>query len=96
MPPKVAIAEAIRLSRKFATPESATFVNAILDALYKSPVLRKKNMSVFPHPCERDKPLSAYSTFGIGGPARFFSEVTAASRCRRSSVIVCLLNCAIS
>jgi UDP-N-acetylmuramate dehydrogenase len=33
-------------------------------------------MSVFPHPCERDKPLSAYSTFGIGGPARFFSEVT--------------------
>src|SRR5689334_24429610 len=40
-------------------------------------LLRKKNMSVFPHPCERDKPLSAYSTFGIGGPARYFSEVTA-------------------
>ncbi len=32
-PPKVAIAEAIRLSRKFATPESAAFVNAILDAI---------------------------------------------------------------
>jgi N utilization substance protein B len=35
IPPKVAIAEAIRLSRKFATAEAATFVNAILDAVYK-------------------------------------------------------------
>ncbi|MBY0529113.1 MAG: transcription antitermination factor NusB [Rhabdochlamydiaceae bacterium] len=35
VPPKVAIAEAIRLSRKFATPEAATFVNAILDAIYQ-------------------------------------------------------------
>ncbi len=35
IPPKVAMAEAIRLSRKFATPEGATFVNAILDALYR-------------------------------------------------------------
>lgn len=35
IPPKVAIAEAIRLSRKFATPEAATFVNAILDSVYK-------------------------------------------------------------
>lgn len=34
------------------------------------------NLSVFPHPCERDKRLSDYSTFGIGGPARFFSEVS--------------------
>lgn len=31
IPEKVAIAEGIRLSRKFSTPESATFVNAILD-----------------------------------------------------------------
>jgi transcription antitermination protein NusB len=36
IPPKVAIAEAIRLTRKFATPESSTFVNAILDSIYKS------------------------------------------------------------
>lgn len=36
IPPKVAIAEAIRLSRKFGTPESASFVNALLDNLYKS------------------------------------------------------------
>lgn len=34
IPPKVAIAEAIRLSRKFCTPESAAFVNAILDQLH--------------------------------------------------------------
>jgi transcription antitermination protein NusB len=34
VPPKVAIAEAIRLTRKFATPEAASFVNAILDSIY--------------------------------------------------------------
>ncbi|HSX14156.1 MAG TPA: transcription antitermination factor NusB, partial [Chlamydiales bacterium] len=31
LPPPIAIAEAIRLTRKFGTPESAQFVNAILD-----------------------------------------------------------------
>jgi transcription antitermination protein NusB len=36
IPPKVAIAEAIRLARKFGTPESASFVNAIMDNLYKA------------------------------------------------------------
>ena len=36
IPPKVAIAEAIRLSRKFGTPESTSFVNALLDAIYKA------------------------------------------------------------
>ena len=36
IPPLVAIAEAIRLTRKFGTPESAQFVNAILDKAYKS------------------------------------------------------------
>ncbi|WP_068468216.1 transcription antitermination factor NusB [Candidatus Protochlamydia phocaeensis] len=36
IPPKVAIAEAIRLSRKFSTPESASFVNALLDNLYQA------------------------------------------------------------
>jgi len=35
LPPKVAIAEAIRLCRKFGTPESSEFVNAILDSIYK-------------------------------------------------------------
>jgi len=36
IPPKVAIAEAIRLSRKFNTAESASFVNALLDHLYQA------------------------------------------------------------
>lgn len=35
IPPKVAIAEAIRLCRKFGSPEGAQFVNAILDGVYK-------------------------------------------------------------
>lgn len=41
VPPKVAIAEAIRLSRKFATPESAAFVNAVLDTIYE-PIRKSK------------------------------------------------------
>ncbi|MCE2982589.1 MAG: transcription antitermination factor NusB [Parachlamydia sp.] len=36
IPPKVVIAEAIRLSRKFSTPESASFVNGLLDHLYRA------------------------------------------------------------
>ena len=35
LPQKVAISEAVRLARKFATAESANFVNAILDAIFK-------------------------------------------------------------
>lgn len=35
IPPKVAIAEAMRLARKFSTKEAASFVNAILDCIYK-------------------------------------------------------------
>ena len=31
MPPNVAIAEGIRLARKFATPAASLFVNAMLD-----------------------------------------------------------------
>lgn len=37
-PPKIAITEAIRLTKKFATPESANFINAILDNIYKAQV----------------------------------------------------------
>ena len=36
VPPLVAIAEGIRLCRKFGTRESAEFVNAILDKVYKN------------------------------------------------------------
>ena len=35
IPPKVAISEAIRLARKFSTPEAGAFINAILDHLYR-------------------------------------------------------------
>lgn len=37
-PPKVAIAEAIRICRKFSSPSSAEFVNAVLDQLYKESI----------------------------------------------------------
>lgn len=36
IPPKVAISEAVRLTRKFSTPEAANFVNAVLDTLHKA------------------------------------------------------------
>ncbi len=41
VPNAVAIAEALRLARKFSTKESALFVNAILDAIHKSMVGEK-------------------------------------------------------
>ena len=36
IPPKSVISEAVRLTRKFATRDSARFVNAVLDAIYKN------------------------------------------------------------
>ncbi len=45
VPSKVVIAEAIRITRKFATAESANFVNAVLDAIYqenKEAIVAKK------------------------------------------------------
>lgn len=36
LPFKITISEAIRLSRKFATKESANFINAVLDSIYQS------------------------------------------------------------
>lgn len=35
LPPKVALSEAVRLARKFGSPEAAAFVNALLDGIYK-------------------------------------------------------------
>ncbi|MCB1115686.1 MAG: transcription antitermination factor NusB [Chlamydiia bacterium] len=49
IPPKVAISEAVRLSRKFGTPEGGAFVNAILDAIFQmesGPCLSKPVLSV--------------------------------------------------
>ncbi len=34
IPPKVAMTEAVRLARKFATPEGGAFVNGVLDAIF--------------------------------------------------------------
>lgn len=38
VPPKVAIAEAMRLAKKYSTPEAVAFVNALLDNIYKKKV----------------------------------------------------------
>lgn len=35
IPPKVAIAEAIRLTRKFSSSQAASFVNGVLDKLFR-------------------------------------------------------------
>lgn len=46
IPPQIAIGEAVRLCRKFGTPESAHFVNAILDGIYKKNVHSEKSLSL--------------------------------------------------
>lgn len=42
---QIAIAEAIRLTRKFATPEAANFINAVLDAVYHGEIEPKEGAS---------------------------------------------------
>ncbi len=44
LPKKVVIAEGMRLARKFGTPESANFVNALLDAVYKDTLGESKDL----------------------------------------------------
>ena len=46
IPEKVAIAEALRLARKFGTPSCASFVNAILDSILKQSKGEKSNQSL--------------------------------------------------
>ena len=36
LPYKVAICEGMRLARKFSTDESSSFINAVLDSIYKT------------------------------------------------------------
>lgn len=38
IPPKVAIAEAIRICRKFGSPESSKFINGLLDGIYNATI----------------------------------------------------------
>ena len=42
IPEKVAIAEALRLSKKFSTPQSVLYINAIMDKIYKENPLQHK------------------------------------------------------
>lgn len=44
--PKIVISEAIRLTRKFGTFESARFVNAIMDAIYQNGLKRSNEPSL--------------------------------------------------
>lgn len=71
IPPKVAIAEAIRLSRKFNTPESASFVNALLDHLYQASLGDKGDLSSLEH---HSKALlqseQAASEFSLRSPSK--------------------------
>lgn len=45
IPPKVAISEAMRLARKFGSPESGAFINAILDTIYKASLGEEADMN---------------------------------------------------
>ena len=42
VPPKVSIAEAIEIAKKYSTEDSSAFVNGILDAIYKEQIEAKK------------------------------------------------------
>ncbi|HBN45318.1 MAG TPA: transcription antitermination factor NusB [Candidatus Marinimicrobia bacterium] len=41
VPPKVAMSEAIEIAKEYSTAESSSFVNGILDAIYKESKLEK-------------------------------------------------------
>lgn len=59
IPPKVTISEGMRLAKKFASPEAANFVNAILDGIYKKmsgeSVDNEKIETAFEHLLESEK-----------------------------------------
>lgn len=61
IPPKVAIAEALRLARKFSTKESASFINAILDAIYKSSIGEKFDPKVLAQSAKQLTEIEAIS-----------------------------------
>ncbi len=59
VPPKVAISESMRLGKKFGTPASVAFINAIMDHLYKlhqgAPTEPKQVAEALDHLIETDK-----------------------------------------
>lgn len=45
IPPKVIISEALRLGRKFSSPDAGRFLNAVLDAAYQAELAHKEQSS---------------------------------------------------
>ncbi len=45
IPPKVSISEAIEIAKEYSTEESSSFVNGILDAVYKAKIQSEKTQS---------------------------------------------------
>ena len=44
IPPKVSIAEGVEIAKQFSTEDSSSFINGILDAVYKEMVKKKENI----------------------------------------------------
>ncbi|MDR3623758.1 MAG: transcription antitermination factor NusB [Chlamydiales bacterium] len=53
IPEKVAIHEAMRLARKFSTKEAASFVNALLDTIYKKSIGEKEDNELLSESTEK-------------------------------------------
>ena len=44
IPPKVSIAEGVEIAKQFSTEDSSSFINGILDAVYKEMVKKEENI----------------------------------------------------
>ena len=44
VPPKVSITEGVEIAKQFSTSDSSSFINGILDAVYKEMVKKKENI----------------------------------------------------
>ena len=44
VPPKVSIAEGVEIAKQFSTEDSSSFINGILDAVYKEMIKKKENI----------------------------------------------------
>ena len=44
IPPKVSIAEGVEIAKQFSTEDSSSFINGILDAVYKEMIKKKENV----------------------------------------------------
>lgn len=62
IPPKVAISEAMRISKKFGTPESATFINALLDTIYKKSLGEESDTTILAETAEQLKKSEQFTS----------------------------------